>query len=65
MLRLFFLWLVRVGDLEGEEGEEVEEWFRRLLEESIECFLLGANLSTQNLSVEEEEVSTIVTMVME
>ena len=62
MLRLFFLWLVRVGDL---EGEEVEEWFRRLLEESIECFLLGANLSTQNLSVEEEEVSTIVTMVME
>ena len=52
MQRLFFLRLVRVGDLEGEEGEE---WFGLLFEESIECFLLGANLSTQNLSVEEEK----------
>ena len=47
--------LFAVVDGPGEEGEEVEEWFGRLFEESIECFLLGANLSTQNLSVEEEK----------
>ena len=41
------------------------EWFGRLLDASVDCFLLGANLSTQNLGCKEEEGSTIGTMVPE
>ena len=43
---LLFLRPVWVGDSEGEKVE----WFGRLLDASVDCFLLGANLSTQNLS---------------
>ena len=58
---LLFLRPVWVGDSEGEEVE----WFGWLLDASVDCFLLGANLSTQNLGCKEEEGSTIGTMVPE